>query len=80
MSGSRFPACHWCDLSQECPPPPQKQSLMQGLMDGDRQLQGYEMAWVDGRLALALTLASCGWLQLKRRPAHLVRRASSKVL
>lgn len=54
---------------------------MQGLMDGDRQLQGYEMAWVDGRMALALTLASCGWLAAaEEKPAHLVRRASSKVL
>lgn len=38
--------------------PSQKQSLMQGLMDGDRQLQGCEMGpglrWVDGLYGISI--------------------------
>lgn len=41
----RLLGSQWCDSSQE---PPKEAVLMQGLMDGDRQLQGCEMAWMDG--------------------------------
>lgn len=41
----RLLGSQWCDSSQE---PPREAVLMQGLMDGDRQLQGCETAWVDG--------------------------------